>query len=164
MALIVEDGSGLPDASTFVSRAEYIAFAKSRGVTIADNDDADVELVKAMDFLLLRCYRGDIVKGDQALPFPRRAENFDGTLAFPNDEVPGGIKRGQMFAALAVHDGIDLTPKSAGGAAIKREKIGPIETEYETSMAYDTPSVPTVDAAIAPYECGQGLNFRTVRV
>lgn len=164
MALVVEDGTGLANATSFVSRADYIAFAAARGVVIADEDATDVQLVKAMDYLLTRCYRGDPVKGDQALPFPRRAENFDGSLAFADDEVPAGMKRGQMFAALAVKDGVNLTPVSAGGAAIKREKIGPIETEYETAMTYDAPSLPAVDAAISPYECGQGGKFRTVRV
>ncbi|MAQ09585.1 MAG: hypothetical protein CMQ11_07100 [Gammaproteobacteria bacterium] len=164
MALVVEDGTGLADATSFVSRADYIAFAAARGVTIADEEAADVELVKAMDYLLTKCYRGDALNGSQSLPFPRRVENFDGTLAFPDDEVPAGMKRGQMFAALAVHDGINLSPVSAGGAAIKREKIGPIETEYETAMTYDAPSLPAVRSAIAPYECGQGARLRTVRV
>lgn len=164
MALVVEDGTGLANATSFVSRADYIAFAAARGVTIADEDATDVQLVKAMDYLLTRCYRGDPVKGDQGLPFPRRVENFDGTLAFPDDEVPAGIKRGQMFAALAVRDGVNLQPVSAGGAAVKREKVGPIETEYDTAMTYDAPSLPAVRSAIAPYECGQGGRFRTVRV
>ena len=72
MALVVEDGTGLANATSFVSRADYIAFAVARGVTIADDEAADVELVKAMDYLLTRCYRGDAKTGDQALPFPRR--------------------------------------------------------------------------------------------
>ena len=164
MALVVEDGTGLANATSFVSRAEYIAFAAARGVTIPDEDATDVQLVKAMDYLATRCYRGDPVKGDQGVFFPRRAENFDGTLAFPDTEVPAGIKRGQMFAAMAVRDGVNLSPVSAGGAAVKREKIGPIETEYDTAMTYDAPSLPAVDAAISAYECGQGGKFRTVRV
>lgn len=164
MALVVEDGTGLANATSFVSRADYIAFAAARGVTIADEDATDVQLVKAMDYLLTRCYRGDPKTGDQGLPFPRRVENFDGTLAFPDDEVPAGMKRGQMFAALAVRDGVNLQPVSAGGAAVKREKVGPIETEYDTAMTYDAPSLPAVRSAIAPYECGQGGRFRTVRV
>lgn len=164
MALVVEDGTGKADATSFVSRADYIAFAAARGVVIADDDAADVQLVKAMDYLVTRCYRGDPTVGGQALPFPRRAENFDGTLAYPDDEVPAGIQRGQMLAAMAVNEGVNLSPNFAGGAAIKREKIGPIDTEYETAMTYDTPTLPAVDAAIAAYECGQGGKFRTVRV
>ena len=164
MALVVEDGTGLANATSFVTRAEYIAFAAARGVVVADDDAADVQLIKAMDFLATRCYRGDPVKGDQGLFFPRRAENFDGSLAFPDTEVPAGLKRGQMFAALAVKEGVNLSPNFAGGAAIKREKVGPIETEYEAAMTYDAPSLPAVDAAISAYECGQGGKFRTVRV
>lgn len=164
MALVVEDGTGLANATSFVSRADYITFAAARGVTIADEDAADVELIKAVDYLLTKCWNGQPTVATQALPFPRTVYNFDRTLAFPNDEVPAGIIRGQLFAALAVHDGINLSPVSAGGAAIKREKIGPIETEYETSMTYDAPTLPAVDAAISAYECGQGGKFRTVRV
>ena len=164
MALVVEDGTGLPNATSFVSRADYIAFALARGVVVADSDAADVELIKAIDFLATRCYRGDPTNGAQGLFVPRRAENFDGTLAFPDDEVPAGLQRGQMLAAMAVHEGVNLSPNFAGGAAIKREKIGPIDTEYDTAMTYDTPTLPAVDAAISAYECGQGGKFRTVRV
>lgn len=165
MALVVEDGTGKTDATSFVSRAEYIAHAAARGVTIADADAADVELVKAMDFILTKCFRGDPTVADQALPFPRHAEEYDGTLSFPDDAVPTPIKRAQMDAALAVHDGVSLLPNvSASSSAVKREKVGPIETEYETAMAYDSPTLPAIAAALRPYECGQGARIRTLRV
>ncbi len=165
MALVVEDGSGLANAMSFVSRADYIAFALARGVVIADDAAADVELVKAMDFLKSRCYRGDPTLMTQALPFPRHAEQFDGTLTFPDDEVPKPMIEAQMHLALAVHAGVDLMPNVATGqASVKREKIGPIETEYDQSSVFDLPSLPAAATAIAPYECGQGGRFRTLRV
>ena len=165
MALIVEDGTGLADATSFVSRAEYVAYGAARGVTIADADASDVDLVKAMDFILTKCFRGVVTVATQALPFPRHVEDFYGVLEFPNDAVPTPIKRAQMDAALAVRDGIDLTPNvSASSSSIKREKIGPIDTEYETTMANDAPTLPAIAAALRPYECGQGARIRTVRV
>lgn len=166
MALVVEDGTGKADATSFVSRAEYIAYGAARGVTIADADAADVELVKAMDFILTKCFRGDPTYPDvQALPFPRHVEDYYGELEFPDDAVPTPIKRAQMDAALAVHDGVSLLPNvSASSSAVKREKVGPIETEYETAMAYDSPTLPAIAAALRPYECGQGARIRTLRV
>ncbi len=165
MALIVEDGTGKADATSFVTRAEYIAYGAARGVTIPDEDASDVDLVKAMDFILTKCFRGDPTVADQALPFPRHVENFDGTLAFPDDAVPTPIKRAQMDAGLAVREGVVLTPNvSASSSAVKREKVGPIETEYETAMAYDSPTLPAISAALRPYECGQGARIRTLRV
>lgn len=164
MALIVEDGTGLPNANTFVSRADYIAWAALRGVTIANTDAADVDLIKAVDYILTKCWNGTPTNDTQALPFPRHYENFDGTLAYPDDAVPAGIIAGQLWAALAIRQGVDLMPVSAGGAGIKREKIGPIETEYDTAQSYDAPSVPAFDAAVATYSCGQGFRFRPVRV
>ncbi len=165
MALIVEDGTGKADAASFVSRAEYIAYAAARGVTIADADASDVDLVKAMDFILTKCFRGNPTVATQALPFPRNVENYYGALEFPNDAVPLPIKRAQLDAALAIHSGVDLTPNvSASSSSVKREKVGPIETEYETAMAYDAPTLPAISAALRPYECGHGARIRTLRV
>lgn len=165
MALVVEDGTGKADATSFVSRAEYIAYGVARGVTIADADAADVDLVKAMDFLLTKCFRGDPTFPDvQALPFPRHVEDYYGALEFPDDAVPLPVKRAQMDAALAIRSGIDLTGNAAGGAAVKREKVGPIETEYEAGTTFDLASLPAVAAALRPYECGQGGRIRTLRV
>lgn len=164
MALIVEDGTGLTNATSFVSRADYIAWAASRGVTIADTEATDVELVKAVDYIVSQCWKGTPTVEGQALPFPRHVENLDGTLVYADDAVPAGIISGQLHAALAIHNGVDLMPVLSGGAGIKREKIGPIETEYDTAQSYDRPTVPAFDAAVAAYQCGQGFSFRTVRV
>lgn len=165
MALIVEDGTGKNDATSFVSRAEYIAYGAARGVTIPDEDAADVDLVKAMDFILTKCFRGDPTVADQALPFPRHVEDYYGVLEFADDAVPTAIKRAQMDAGLAVRDGVSLLPNvAASSSSIKREKVGPIETEYETAMAYDSPTLPAISAALRPFECGQGARIRTLRV
>lgn len=167
MALVIEDGTGKADANSFVARADYIAEALRRGVVIADNDAADVELTKAIDYILARpCWRGnETYPGVQALPFPRTVYDGFGQLVYPADVVPSDVKRAQVLLALAVHDGIDLMPNVSGGsAAITREKIGPIDTSYEVSTLYDTPSLPGPSSALAPYECGQGANFRTRRV
>lgn len=164
MALIVEDGTGKDDATSFVTRAEYIAYAAARGVVVADVDASDVDLIKAVDFLLAECWRGDVTVATQALPFPRTVYNFDRTLAYPSDEVPSAIKRAQMMLALSSKSGIDLMPNFEGGASVTREKIGPIETEYSEASLYNRPSFPAVSAAIAPYSCGHGGSFRVVRV
>lgn len=165
MALIVEDGSGMDDATSFVSRAEYVAYALARGVVVPDVDASDVDLVKAMDFILTKCFRGDPTVATQALPFPRHVEDYCGKLEFPDDSVPNPVKRAQMEAALAVRSGVELTPNvSASSSAIVREKIGPIETQFDNSMAYDAPTMPAVTAALRPYECGQGALLRTLRV
>jgi hypothetical protein len=164
MALIVEDGTGKDDATSFVTRAEYIAYAAARGVVVADVDASDIDLIKAVDFLLAECWRGNVTVAAQALPFPRTLYNFDGTLAYPSDEVPTPIKRAQMMLALASKSGVDLMPNFEGGASVTREKIGPIETEYSEASLYNAPSFPAVTAAIAPYTCGQGGSFRVIRV
>jgi hypothetical protein len=55
MALVVETGTGAdPTANTYVDRAGFIAYALSRGVTIADDVATDVFLIKAMDYLSMQ--------------------------------------------------------------------------------------------------------------
>jgi hypothetical protein len=164
MALIIEDGTGKADATSFVTRAEYIAYAVARGVVVADADASDVDLIKAVDFLLAQCWRGDPTVEGQALPFPRTAYDYYGAVRFPVDEVPSAVKRAQMDLALASKSGLSLMPNFEGGASITREKIGPIETEYAEATIYNSPSFPAVKAALAPYTCGQGFRFRTIRV
>lgn len=164
MALVVEDGTGKADANSFVERAEYIAFAALRGVTVANDAAADVELVKATDKILTMCFKGNPTVAGQALPFPRHEENYNFKLVYPDDEVPVAIKRGQMLLAMAVHDGIDLSPNVVGGIAIKREKIGPIETEYDTATTQDSPTLPLAMSAFAPFTCGQGGRVSVLRV
>lgn len=163
MALEVEDGTGKDDATSFVSRAEFIAYAAARGVTVADEDASDVYLVKAVDWLLTKCWKGDVTVETQALPFPRQIFDNNGALLYDDSSVPAAIKRAQMDLGLASKSGIDLLPNASGGQIVKREKIGPIETEYLDGTATASPTFPAVEAAIAAFTCGQG-RFRTVRV
>jgi hypothetical protein len=164
MALVVEDGTGKPDANSFVTRAEYIDFAALRGVTVANDVAADVELVKATDKILTMCFKGSPTVAGQALPFPRHEENYKFELVYPDDKVPVAVKRGQMLFAMAVHEGVDLAPNFVGGATIKREKIGPIETEYNEDTEYNSPTVPLAMSAFAPFTCGQGGRVSVLRV
>lgn len=164
MALVVEDGTGKADANSFVARADYIAFAALRGVTIADDVNADVQLVKATDKILTMCFKGKPTVAGQALPFPRHEEDFQGILVYPDNDVPLEVKRGQMLLAMAVNEGVDLAPNYVGGPAIKREKVGPLETEYDTATAYDSPSLPMAMSAFAAFTCGQGGRVSVLRV
>lgn len=164
MALVVEDGTGMANANSFVSRADYIAFAALRGVVIPDTVASDVELVKAIDKILTMCFKGTKAVDGQALPFPRHEEDYLGVLVYPDDEVPADVIRGQILFAMAVHDGVDLMPNHVGGVGIKREKIGPIETEYDNATAYDSPSLPMAMSAFAAFTCGQGGRVSVLRV
>lgn len=138
MALIVEDGSVVDNADSYVSRSDYIAYAATQGVTITDDETADVQLRKAAEFIASYDSRlkGDKVQRDQSMAFPRSGlviENF----SWDSDEIPRQVILCQQQLALDVNAGIDLwnRPQSES-TGIKRERVeGVVEVEYAVKEA-----------------------------
>jgi hypothetical protein len=138
MALIIEDGSIVAGANTYVSRADYIAFAASVGVAIPDDEAADVELVKAAQFINSKEGRlkGSRVSRDQPLAYPRKDLELEG-WSWSSSEIPRQVLSCQLNLALDVHAGVDLfNPAPATTSAVKRKRVeGVVEIEYATSDA-----------------------------
>lgn len=130
MALIIEDGTGKDDATSFASVVETRAFAAARGFTTLPVADAEVEalLVKAGDYLASLEFLGSKTSRTQSLPFPRKGIVLDDEEV-PDDEIPAEVKRAQMQLAM---EGVtvSLLP-SATGRRVKKEKVDVLETEYE---------------------------------
>ena len=133
MALIIEDGSLVTSANSWVTRADYIAYALARGVTIADADATDVQLVKAGEFINsheqnLKGYR---VERDQAMSFPRHDVVIDDWY-WSSTEIPRQVKLCQYALALDINAGVDLYNKPVNpNTAVKRERVeGAVEVEY----------------------------------
>lgn len=135
MTLVIEDGTGLADATSFASRAELIAFAAARGITLADSDATDVNLVLAMDYLATRDFVGEPVVATQGTPFPRTlyVNAVSEDLVFPNDSVPAAIKRAQLMLALASSQGVKLLDQRSAGRELKSRDVGPLKRTYADS-------------------------------
>ena len=167
MALIVEDGTLVEGATSFVSVAEIRAYAAARGRTVPAEDapgDTKIEqaAIVAMDFIqaLATRFAGSFTYDGQYLPFPRYGMRVGGVY-LAKDAIPEDIKRAQIELALAVLDGIDIMP-TLDGAEVKREKVGPLETEYVTGTARgNAPIVERAMALLRPYFAT--ISLRTVR-
>lgn len=130
--IIVEDGTIIDNANSYVTCTDYIAYAASKGVTIADDFDADTELVKAAEFIGAHegNLKGDRVERDQPLAYPRKNLVLEG-FEWKADEIPRQVILCQMALALDIHAGIDLyNPAPNPNRAAKREKVDVIEVEY----------------------------------
>jgi hypothetical protein len=164
--LIVEDGSGVANANSYVSVAEYRAYATPRGVSLPVSDsEVETQLILAMDYLEVQCWRGIPSYDGQSLALPRDEVYIGGSL-IANDVIPGKIKFAQMQLALQVNNGVDLMPTVVGGSAsVVREKVGPLETEYATSLTVGTqPYFRSINALLGPYLCSPGFGqFRATR-
>lgn len=125
MALIVEDGSGLEDANSYVSVVEFQAWLTSRGYTVTG--DEEILLLQSMDFLESLDLIGHKKTKEQALHFPAFSVSIDG-WCYRNDEIPYHVKKAQMQIAYSIDQGYG--PLAVQERGIKREKIDVLEIEY----------------------------------
>ena len=124
MALIIEDGSIVPNANSFVTVAEARLYAGERGVSMPAGDtEVEQALVKAGDYLLSyeQKLKGDRAGASQTMVYPRSDVMLFGTL-FPNDGIPQQLKNAQIVLASYSADGVELRPVG-DGRETRREKL-----------------------------------------
>ena len=168
MALVIEDGTVVAGANSFVTVEEAREFALARGVELSEVD-ADVEVLSqaAIDFIVSNEARLAGTRTDpdnQELPYPRTGVSLYGAELLENS-IPSTLKKAQMQLMLDSHKGVPLVQDDTAEPAVKREKIGPIDTEFFG------PDVAATGGALAiawgylqPLLRGQGFGLRTVRV
>ena len=130
MALIVETGSGVANANTYVTDLEYTDYATSRGLTIgSDAPTREQELIAATDFLesFRSDYKGVKTASSNALQFPRNGVFIDNSLVSSN-VIPIELKRAQMEAG-AVEFAAQLTTNDPD-QNVQSEKVDVIEISY----------------------------------
>lgn len=125
MAIVVEDGSIVSGANSYVSEADLTAFATARGITlVADEDEL---LIKAMDYIESLDFQGIKVSRDQSLQWPRAYVTID-QYNFPSNAIPNELKNGLCQVAIAIDQ--DMNPLAPLEQTVKREKVDVIEVEY----------------------------------
>jgi len=160
MALIIEDGTGIEDANSYVTLAEFIDFASLRGVTLpVEASDQEILLIKASDYLLMfeGDYQGKRKSSTQALSFPRLGLiiNCD---PYADDKIPQAVKNAQMQAGLEASKGVDLSPSTVKypvyrekiEEAVERQFMTPRQLSTTPDGSFFSPEFPKVDAFIFP--------------
>lgn len=126
MAIIVEDGSIVTDANSYVSEAELTAYATARGITITG--DTEVLLIKAMDYIESQDFKGVKSTRDQPLQWPRVDVWVDGYMV-DYDSIPQLLKNAQMQTGISIFQ--DLDPQADIPRLESSVKVGPISVSYE---------------------------------
>ena len=136
MSLIIEDGTIVDNADSFVTRAELITYAAGFGVTLPDTTATDQRLRAAALYLrsLEGRLKGELVERDQPLPYPRKNLTLEGFNWEP-DEIPRQVILAQMALALDLHAGIDLYNRPQN-QPITQERV-----EGAVVFSYASPSV-----------------------
>lgn len=149
-SLVVEDGSIVANATSYVTLTEARAYASARGITLSATDSVvDILAIKAMDFLesLRDQYQGEKVDDSQELQFPRNDVYIDGILQ-DYESIPSLLKKAQCQLIVELHSGVVLMP-TRKTAPKKKTKVGPLETEYFSGSPL-TPEMAAVDALLNP--------------
>lgn len=163
MALIVEDGSGLATAESFCSVADADARHTAMGNTAWTGTDAVKEsaLRRAtayMEQAYRSRWRGTKLLRAQSLSWPRYGATADG-YTIDSNVVPADVANACADLALR---GLTTSLAEDETRAVIREKVGPLETEYD---AFGSQSVRyrAVDMMLAPYLLGGGSSARLLR-
>jgi hypothetical protein len=171
VTIIVEDGSGVEDANSYVSVEDVRTYATQRGVTLPSDDDELAALViKAADFIeSFACdFQGAKTDCEQAMQWPRT-----GVVVCCNEiasnVIPKELKKAQCASVLAANEGIVLQPNITPESYVVEETVGPITTKFaDPSKVGISPRFTGVDALLKPLfaaSCGQaGLSLSTYRV
>lgn len=171
--IIVEDGTGVTNANSYVSTAELQSFFEIFGQALPENI-ADIAVRSCMYVdMQSDCWPGRRSHATQSLVWPRTGVYLESAFEpIDPESIPGDIKKAQMFAALAAAQGINLFPTydpTAGVGEVKREEIGPLKTEYfgvDPNLYGTKTKLPAVSGLLDPFlrqSCGGG-QFRTLRV
>ncbi len=161
--MTVEDGTGLDSANSYVSLVECNTYHAERGNTAWTGDDTvkEAALIKATQYIdgrYRKRWKGIPLSSSQALCWPRE-DIFDDRYQEITG-IPSHLKYAVCEAALrALTD--DLNPDLERGGRIKREKVGPIETEYSDTAPSRT-VFPAINDLLSGYLKGNGL--QVVRV
>ena len=166
--IVVENGTPVPGANSYVSISEAREYAMNRGVVYVGNDDEVASmLIRATDYLesLATKYQGVRTFEYQALQWPRTGVLIYGQ-ALPPTSIPKTLVNAQCKLAMLIHEGIDLQPTITAESFVTRRKIGPLDTEFAAPTA-DTvlPTFTAVDDMLAPlFMRDAAFGFRTIRV
>ena len=142
VTLIVEDGSGLPNANSYCDLDYALEYCTMKGYTSwqsLSETEQKVFIIRGTEFIdNFYNWRGRKGKGSQALSFPR-LDLYDDDRYLING-IPDKLKKACLEAAfLNSTSGADtlFTTKDENGA-IKRQKVDSLEVEYFNNQQNET--------------------------
>lgn len=132
MSLIVEDGSGVTGANSFISVSAAGTYLGTRSDTWLSASTVEQEnaLIEGGIYLNSLSWKGQKLDRDQYMAFPRI--NFydgDGYL-YDYDAVPRNVTYANAEAATLILDGFTLQPNVTATDRLKRKKIDVLEKEW----------------------------------
>ena len=173
VTIVVEDGTIVADANSYISVADARAYAEQRGVTLPVSDDeVGAMIINSTDYIeSFECkFAGERVSTEQELSWPRADAYLCGSdTPFPSDQIPKDLKKAQCASVIALSQGLVLMPNITAQDYVTEETVGPITTKYanpiQTGIETKFTGIESLLERLYPdCGCNGGLAIRTVRV
>ena len=170
--LIVEDGTGLANADSYISLVDARAWALKYGYTLPlDDTEADVKLRKGASYVDLfeGSFSGQRLVDTQSLAWPRiNAYKCAGQdqICLPPDSVPLEIQYAQVIAASFYASGLDVRANDDGLAVNSKEVVGAVKVSYfDNGKTGKSTEITEATDMLNNYMCvGSVFTLNTVRV
>lgn len=131
MPHVIENGTQVANATSYVSLLDVRAYAVARGLTFTEDDTlGDGYVQRAMDVAESESYLGERVSSSQALSWPRRGVYLHG-FELSTSTIPGALKN--AVCQLSVDLQAQPIDAPTDGRIITQEVIGPLSTTYADS-------------------------------
>jgi hypothetical protein len=164
MALIIEDGSIVADANTYIDEAEAAAILDAKfGITATITEQ---ELKAAAQYLEGFCdqFQGHKVDpASQSLCWPRQGVYIDCILQ-PSDSIPSQLKTAQALAAYEENQGNSLQPNVSNQATTSKSIAGQISVTKSDNGMNDGYSFTKVNQYLLPLLADLNAKMKVFRV
>lgn len=143
MSLIVEDGSNVPGANSYVSLVDARAILIPLGQDL-DVDDiiAEQQLLNSMRYVeaFRVMFKGTKTTSSRSLQWPRTGVVID-DVWIDNNVIPQDLIDSQVFAAYEIEIGEVLQPTVTGQSVAAEEVVGAVKVAYFQTGAIDGSSI-----------------------
>jgi hypothetical protein len=156
MALIIEDGTGVANANSLTTDAEFVAYAALKGYTIPSTEaERDVLQVNAYDFINFTYesrLQGSRVKPQvQTGILPRNYMYAYDELVL-STSIPQDFKNAQMLASFSINGGVDTNAVKTDANLKSITLVGVISEVYQDGSSTPTlAQMPAVSRVLRPY-------------
>jgi len=144
MALVIEDGSIVSGANSYITVANYKSWADDRGIHYLTDTKIENAIYRAMDWFERQFFIGNKANENQLLQWPRTEALIDGYYADAT-EIPTQVKNALYEATKVQLDGNSELENQTRKTL--RERVGEIEVEYAENSENRT-STPSLSFAM----------------
>lgn len=166
MPLVVEDGSIVPNANSYISLLDAKEFYTTRGHIFESDSALEQSLVLACDYINIMesRFQGERVQLTQGLAFPRSNLYVEGVFLLDN-VIHRDVIMIQLLLSTKINRGINLFSYREG-AFVTKEKVGQIQIEYSEKLGEGSISIfPDVNILFEKfYSSGSASSIKVVRI